>query len=272
VADEPGFAAGELIPLLPEIPRNWIRSRLPAASWRSFYNGVSIVVLPEDEELRIDLRPGAVNDARNMTATEVIQRVAAHGTELASMIDIDAIRESLHQQFISTMLYGTGILYDPAQCQAAETRAEALLRTWLAPQQIEELDQHDYFHVVGSDSGKTYRIHRGTVQNVIELGADGAPVIGRCFAPAGELAAADVMLGQKIALETQETKAIKKSNLFHVVGVPHFNHVVYLDEPSIEPSIMIAPLHRPGINQPNVPAAPAFEPAPARAEFPRGWL
>jgi hypothetical protein len=48
--------------------------------------------------------------------------------------------------------------------------------------------------------------------NVHELDADGHPVKQWCFAPEGRLAAGDIMLAQKIALETRETKALAIAN------------------------------------------------------------
>jgi hypothetical protein len=54
----------------------------------------------------------------------------------------------------------------------------------------------------------TYR----AVMNVHQLDADGHPVQQWCFAPEGCLATGDVLLAQKIALETMETKALAIAN------------------------------------------------------------
>jgi len=48
-----------------------------------------------------------------------------------------------------------------------------------------------------------------TQQNVYELDKKGRPFRGWCFAPKGFLPAGDVMLAQKIALETDEGGAMK---------------------------------------------------------------
>ena len=48
--------------------------------------------------------------------------------------------------------------------------------------------------------------------NVHELDAGGAPVQQWCFAPEGRVAFGDVLLAQKIALETMETKALAIAN------------------------------------------------------------
>src|SRR5262249_39210913 len=42
----------------------------------------------------------------------------------------------------------------------AEQKARALLRRWLSPAQLEQYEKKGHFEVVGSDSGKRYRIHR----------------------------------------------------------------------------------------------------------------
>lgn len=96
----------------------------------------------------------------------------------------------------------------------ATGRAESLLRDWLSPQQAAELDAAGHFHVTGCDTGTRYRIMRGTAQNVYELGADAKPKVGLCFGPAGGLVEGDVMLAQKISLETREGAALAKANRF----------------------------------------------------------
>jgi hypothetical protein len=65
------------------------------------------------------------------------------------------------------------------------------------------------FETVGSKTGKRYRIKQGNQQNVFELDETGQPVRGLCFVPQGFLASGDVMLAQKIALETDEEAAMK---------------------------------------------------------------
>jgi hypothetical protein len=62
--------------------------------------------------------------------------------------------------------------------------------------------------VVGSDTGKRYRIRRGAAMNIEELAADGYVTRRWCFAPEGASAIGDVMLAQKIALETFELEAL----------------------------------------------------------------
>jgi hypothetical protein len=65
-----------------------------------------------------------------------------------------------------------------------------------------------------SDSGKRYRIHHGTSMNVHEMDDAGHPKSGWCFVPNRRLAAGDVMLAQKIALETCENSALAVAHRF----------------------------------------------------------
>ena len=93
-----------------------------------------------------------------------------------------------------------------------EARGLRLLRSWLTPEQRAQFDAKRSFDVTGCDSGKRYRIHYGAVSNVHEIDADGCPKIGWCFAPVGYLVAGDIMLAQKIALETNESGALAVAN------------------------------------------------------------
>jgi hypothetical protein len=87
-------------------------------------------------------------------------------------------------------------------------RAETLLKEWLSPEQRGCYERFRYFDVVGSDTGTRYRIHHGTQTNIEELSHTGHHVCKWCFVPEGDLVAGDVMLAQKIALETNERGAL----------------------------------------------------------------
>jgi hypothetical protein len=56
--------------------------------------------------------------------------------------------------------------------------------------------------------------------NIHELDSAGRPRVGWCFAPKGYLVAGDVMLAQKIALETDERGALAVANRFFVPTGP----------------------------------------------------
>jgi hypothetical protein len=86
------------------------------------------------------------------------------------------------------------------------------MRRWLSPNQRAEFDHSGCFEVVGCDSGKRYRIYRGKALNVFEVDDAGRLKVGLCFIPFGGLVAGDVMLAQKIALETNEKGALAVAN------------------------------------------------------------
>ena len=96
----------------------------------------------------------------------------------------------------------------------SDARGLRLMRRWLSPYQRAEFDHSGSFEVVGCDSGKRYRIYRGTAQNVFEVDDAGWLKVGLCFMPSGELVAGDVMLAQKIALETDENGVLAVANRF----------------------------------------------------------
>jgi hypothetical protein len=89
-----------------------------------------------------------------------------------------------------------------------DMRALTLLKAWLSPKQRTCYERFRYFDVVGSDTGTHYRIHHGTQTNIDELSNTGDLVCKWCFVPEGDLVAGDVMLAQKVALETNERGAL----------------------------------------------------------------
>jgi hypothetical protein len=103
-----------------------------------------------------------------------------------------------------------------------EARGITLLREWLSAAQRAQFDATKSFDVIGCDSGNRFRILYGTATNIQELDDAGQPVMGWCFIPSGNLVAGDVMLAQKIALETDEKAALKIANGF-AVRVPEIN-------------------------------------------------
>ena len=104
-----------------------------------------------------------------------------------------------------------------AMMDAREARGITLLREWLSPMQRAQFDATKYFDVVGCDTGRRYRIHYGRVTNVHEIDRTGQPVTGWCFVPSGGLVAGDVMLAQKIALETNEQATLRVANRFNIL-------------------------------------------------------
>jgi hypothetical protein len=95
-----------------------------------------------------------------------------------------------------------------------EQRGRKLLREWLSQEQLAQYDAHGYFDVIGCQTGKRYRIYRGNGNNVIELDDAGLWRTFWCFLPYDHLVATDVMLAQKIALETDERGALAVAHNF----------------------------------------------------------
>ncbi len=93
-------------------------------------------------------------------------------------------------------------------------RGRELLTAWLSPEQLVQYNSHNYFEVTGCHTGKRYRIRHGIGTNVYELDDVGRPRAGWCFVPKDNLVAGDVMLAQKIALETDERGALAVANRF----------------------------------------------------------
>jgi hypothetical protein len=95
-----------------------------------------------------------------------------------------------------------------------EGRACRLLREWLSPAQRTQFTRSRYFDVVGGQTGTSYRIYPGTSMNVYALDCCGRAHRGLCFMPVGELPIGDVMLAQKLALESCEGNALAIAKQF----------------------------------------------------------
>jgi hypothetical protein len=94
-----------------------------------------------------------------------------------------------------------------------ERRGLRLLQDWLSPAQRYQFEKFRYFDVVGCTSGRLYRIYyTPNPPNVYEINGIGRKK-GLCFAPVGSLVQGDVMLAQKIALETDEQSALAIANI-----------------------------------------------------------
>jgi hypothetical protein len=101
---------------------------------------------------------------------------------------------------------------------AAEEKGFQLLQSWLSPEQSKQWNTLSEFKVVGSQTGTRYRIRRGKVMNVHELDRSGNIAAHWCFAPKGDLAMGDILLAQKIALETMERDAPRKLTKIRFTG------------------------------------------------------
>jgi hypothetical protein len=105
--------------------------------------------------------------------------------------------------------------FRPARYQAEE-KSIALLRSWLTPEQLKQWTRGREFEVTGCDTGNRYRFIGSTSLNVLQLSPSGEAVAKWCFAPKGSLVMGDVLLAQKIALETMEHQALAVANRYRV--------------------------------------------------------
>jgi len=91
-------------------------------------------------------------------------------------------------------------------------RGLKLLKANLTSSQLNEFLTCRRFDVVGGASGRIYRINLTGARNVEELDHQGTCVRRLCFFHEGELVTGDVVLAQKVALETFETEALAIAN------------------------------------------------------------
>jgi hypothetical protein len=96
----------------------------------------------------------------------------------------------------------------------AYQRGLELLKANLTASQLNDFLTYRCFDVVGGGSGSTYRIRLAGALNVEELDQRGRSTRRLCFLPEGRLVDGDVMLAQKVALETFESEAWAVANKF----------------------------------------------------------
>jgi hypothetical protein len=119
---------------------------------------------------------------------------------------------ALATAFMLSDLLGRMRAFDCRQQGKADKKAYTLLKEWLSPEQLALFKSKGYFDVKGSHSGRRYRIRCGQQFNIDQLDAKGARVAVWCFGPAGNLPVGDIMLAQKVAIETNERGALAVAN------------------------------------------------------------
>jgi len=95
----------------------------------------------------------------------------------------------------------------------AYKRGLDLLKANLTATQLDDFLTYRRFDVVGGSSGRTYRIRLAGAMNVEELD-QGRCLRRLCFFPEGQLVDGDVVLAQKVALETFEPEALAIANKY----------------------------------------------------------
>ncbi len=147
----------------------------------------------------------AAIEAENSRIASEIARLTAANADLAAV----------HQTADARIVELTAIVW-MLERTLCGTRSERFRSDTPSDEQI----AFKYFDVIGCNSGKSYRIQHGVSANVLELNNAGRSTVGWCFVPAGDLVPGDVMLAQKIALETDERGAIAVARQFLVPPLP----------------------------------------------------
>jgi len=104
------------------------------------------------------------------------------------------------------------------EARLAVVRAKALLHRHLTKQQRWELRAKKAFTVQGSD-GNTYLITEGTANNVKRV-KNGRPDFSLCVVSDYNLPVYDLMLAQKLLLETNAPHFVSLANIFDLAGRP----------------------------------------------------
>jgi hypothetical protein len=130
-------------------------------------------------------------------------------SQLSFLFFVPAI---LSLMVLAALLHECQTRWHPSPRSEAEKRAMVLLRSWLTPEQDKQWVARREFEVIGCDTGTRYRITHRAVMNVHQLDPAGHTVSQWCFAPEGGLAPGDILLAQKIALETMERKVLALAN------------------------------------------------------------
>jgi len=130
--------------------------------------------------------------------------------DLPNMLSIELINCARKVSALLRTCFGALTIQTPC------SRSVILLREWLSSEQLAQFDRTRSFIVTGCDTGRRYCIQYGTATNVFEIDETGHTVVGWCFLPSGGLVAGDVMLAQKIALESDERAALQVARRFPV--------------------------------------------------------
>jgi len=168
---------------------------------------------PRDPRYIEDTCTAAVEPAREaMTAAMARDMAVRLDREVMQVFTLDATFDGADWRFAGRLTDWEGFRpIHPDRARAVE-RGEKLLREWLLPHQHAQYVQAGHFDVVGCHSGRRYRITLAASYNVHELDEAGEVRARLCFLPEGELVTGDIMLAQKIALETDERAALAVAN------------------------------------------------------------
>lgn len=99
-------------------------------------------------------------------------------------------------------------MFWPGFSNEATECARDLLLSWLSPSQREEFERGGCFRVIGNWTGLEYKIHLHHAYNIHQ------EQVGKkyCLVPSDLMPIGDQLLAQKVALETNEMRALKIAN------------------------------------------------------------
>jgi hypothetical protein len=104
---------------------------------------------------------------------------------------------------------------------AARDRSFTLLKEWLSPKQRADFEEYEMFCVIGERTGCRYVITSFYSNNVCRMDESGKPDARLCFGPK-RVPLGDILLAQKLTLETDEEEALRVANVTVEYGVVPF--------------------------------------------------
>lgn len=128
-----------------------------------------------------------------------------------AQITRDAVRLFRNSNRFLQELDGEFVVTSATDLCAAHKRSMELLESWLSEVQLASLRERQTFEVVGNASGKRYRLHQKYSFGIEVLeGPDAGDLL--CVVPHGASALGDILLAQKIGLETNERATLQRAN------------------------------------------------------------
>jgi hypothetical protein len=98
----------------------------------------------------------------------------------------------------------------------ADGKARALLESVLHWDDLAAFKRHGHL-VVHGRSGRRYRLRQGRVANIDVIGRDGRILHRLCAHPDRTMPALDIMLAQKLWLETDEAEFVSRANVHGLI-------------------------------------------------------
>jgi hypothetical protein len=180
--------------------------RAGAALAAQLAGGGLVPCIPEGAFRNAQRKPPAAEEAEGgflvrQEDLESLEMIRYAPGERVVTVNLDCLQR-VHDEIVRTFHVGDVL-------EAARDRGWQLLRDNLTAPQREQLDRHGWFVVQGSEGGH-YVLTQLETFSVFDLRD---PRAALCFMPRGFLVAGDVMLAQKIALETDEFAARTIANI-----------------------------------------------------------